>query len=241
LIFVQFYLRIGDTNSYGKSYSQPEISYAPKNSSTSNIYTRSPSWTHLPGNYSEIARNGTSSSRKQNIWVSMGLCFEKNTELYGKKTYPYTKITPLAIMLWNYFLPSVKVILYIVYGTRTNEKHRLLYDSQLRKNVDMNVVEIRWVEEEDINCPMKSQLIRMWAFQETSIGENDIIVTVDANLFVMTPKILDPIHQNPNMKIWIFQYDRGAFKKQGIGETFNQNLIATKAKGTLLKFVLVCR
>ena len=232
VICVQFWWHISDTNSYDKNHEQQQISYDPKNSSTLDIYTQSSTLTHFPKNDIKNEENGTGSSRKQNIWVSMGLCFGNNTERYGKKNYPYTKVTPLAIMLWNYFLPSVKVIVYIVYGSNTLQKNRLLYDSQLRKNVNMNVVEIRWVEEDDINCPTTSQLIRLWAFQETTIDENDIIVTVDANLFVMTPKILDPIYQNPSMKIWIFQYDRAAFIDQGIGETFNQNLVGATRKGT---------
>ena len=161
----------------------------------------------------------------------MGLCFGKNTHKYGKKNYPYTKVAPLAILLWNYFAPSVRIVFYIIYDTDSNKDHRILYDLELKKVVNMNVVQIRWIKSKDMNCPSKSQLIRLWAFQEDEINDSDIIVTADANLFVMVPDILDPITQNPDMKTWIFQYDRAANKDKGFGETFNQNLIAARAKG----------
>ena len=97
--------------------------------------------------------------------------------------------------------------------------------------VNMNMVQIRWIKSKDIDCPLKSQLIRLWAFQENEINDSDVIVTADANLFVMITGILDPISQNPDMKTWVFQYDRAANQDTGFGETFNQNLIAARAKG----------
>ena len=72
----------------------------------------------------------------------------------------------------------------------------------------------------------------MWAFQDPMIRDEDIIVTADVNLFVATPKILDPIYNNPGLKVWVYQWDRAAFVKTGIGETFNQNLISAEAKGS---------
>ena len=82
-----------------------------------------------------------------------------------------------------------------------------------------------------MSCVTKSQLIRMWAFQEPMIDSHDIIVTVDVNLFVVTSKILDPIHHNPDKNIWVFQWYNTAFAETGIGETFNQNLIAAESRG----------
>ncbi len=41
-------------------------------------------------------------------WVSMGLCFSKNTHLHNKGKYPYAAVTPLAILLWKHFT-DVKV------------------------------------------------------------------------------------------------------------------------------------
>ena len=237
LIIVHVYWYTGGTILQTSTHhSQQETEFSSINGTKTNLHP--PNLSHIyfpPSNVVDIEEGNNRLAPKTTVWISMGLCFEKNTHMYGKKNYPFTKVTPLSIMLWNYFLPWVKVILYIVYDKTVNEEHRILYDSQLKQNVDVNMVQVRWVETGDMKCPTKSQLIRMWAFQEEIIHSDDIIVNVDANLFVMTPKILNPIYQTPNRDIWIFQWDRAAFKKDGFfGETFNQNLIATTAKGKFL-------
>ena len=157
----------------------------------------------------------------------MGLCFSKTTELYGKSKYPYTLVTPLAIILWYHFFPDIRVILYLIYDKKELEDRKILYERQLKQTN----VEIRWVPADDINCVTKSQLIRLWAFQEPMISEDDIIVTVDVNLFVTSRIILDPIYQHPDLQIWVPQWHNTAFGKDGIGDTFNQNLISAQSKG----------
>merc|ERR1739844_402525 len=46
---------------------------------TNNIHTDS----YLP-----TSNSTTKSPTKRQIWITMGLCFTKNTEMYGKKDYP---------------------------------------------------------------------------------------------------------------------------------------------------------
>ena len=166
-------------------------------------------------------------AQKRQIWISMGLCFSKNTDMYGKEKYPYTQVTPLAIILWYHFFPDIRIILYLIYDKNEIEDRRKLYEEQLKQTN----VEIRWVKAGDMSCVTKSQVIRMWAFQEPLINDNDIIITVDVNLFVVTNKILDPIYQNPSLKLWVFQWHNTAFGENGIGDTFNQNLISAESKG----------
>ena len=55
-------------------------------------------------------------------------------------------------------------------------------------------------------------------------------MTVDVNLFVMTPDIVKPILSHPAMTAWVPQYHDTAAETSGRGVTFNQNLIAMKAK-----------
>ena len=164
---------------------------------------------------------------ERKIWISMGLCFSKNTELYGKRNYPYAQVTPLAIILWYHFFPNINVIIYLVYDKNEIEDRKRLYEEQLKQTK----AEIRWVKSGDMNCVSKSQLIRMWAFQEPMIKDDDIIINVDVNLFVATSKILDPIFNNPDLKVWNFQWHRSAFVNTSIGETFNQNLMSAKSEG----------
>ena len=91
-------------------------------------------------------------------------------------------MTPLAIILWYHFFPDIRVILYLVYDKYESEDRKTLYAEQFKQTN----VEIRWVADDDINCVTKSQLIRLWAFQEQMIHDDDIIITVDVNLFVTT-------------------------------------------------------
>lgn len=45
----------------------------------------------------------------------------------------------------------------------------------------------------------------MFVLDVLEVGPDDIVVTVDVNLFVMTPNILDFISLNPNMLAWVPQ------------------------------------
>ena len=83
----------------------------------------------------------------------------------------------------------------------------------------------------------------MFVLDVPEVSPDDIVVTVDVNLFVMTPNILDFISLNPNMLAWVpqvrikaklkrccCQYVETASIPTGHGETFNQNLIGLRAK-----------
>jgi hypothetical protein len=64
----------------------------------------------------------------------MGLCFSHNTEKHGKRHYPYTEITPLAILLWRYFFPDeaeVDVILYLIHTEPQILPHMKEYEKSL--------------------------------------------------------------------------------------------------------------
>ena len=61
----------------------------------------------------------------------------------------------------------------------------------------------------------------------------DIVVTVDVNLFPMTSHLLDPILMHRDMVAWVPQYEDTASISTGRGETFNQNLIALRAQDWL--------
>ena len=156
--------------------------------------------------------------------------------MYGKKDYPYALVTPLAILLWYHFFPDIRVIIYLIYEKTEFEYRRKLYEETLRQTN----VEIRWVESGDMNCVTKSQVIRMWAFQEPMIHDNDIIITVDVNLFAMTTRILDPINDHPDLKLWVFQWNNTAFIDTGIGETFNQNLMSAESRGSTSSYIDKC-
>ena len=66
--------------------------------------------------------------------------------------------------------------------------------------------------------------------ENAEVGKDDIVMTVDVNLFVMTPDIVKPILSHPDMTAWVPQYHDTVSARKGWGETFNQNLIAMRAK-----------
>ena len=73
-----------------------------------------------------------------------------------------------------------------------------------------------------MDCVLKSQLIRMFAFGNPIVKPKDIVMTVDVNLFLMTNKIFDPIYKQPDLLAWVYQYEDSDYSTSGYGETFNQ-------------------
>ena len=69
----------------------------------------------------------------------------------------------------------------------------------------------------------------MFAGDNIHVAEDDIVMTVDINMFVMTEKIIAPILESPGMVAWVPQYSDSADISTGRGETFNQNLVAMRA------------
>ena len=69
----------------------------------------------------------------------------------------------------------------------------------------------------------------MFASDNDNVDDNDIVITVDINLFVMTRDILVYLDQSPDMVAWVPQYHDTADISSGTGETFNQNLVAMRA------------
>ena len=57
----------------------------------------------------------------------------------------------------------------------------------------------------DFSCVLKSQLIRLLAFNFPFIRDEDVIVTSDVDAFIMTKDILDPLEMY-FMQIWLYQY-----------------------------------
>lgn len=165
--------------------------------------------------------------------------------MFGKKNYPYVTVTPLAVRLWNFFLPRANVILFLIYDQDNESKDRM---KKYQDHLDGLDVAYSWIPAGDMDCPTKSQIVRMWAFkvsttsievikdnhnlnssQDSRINRDDVVVTVDANAFVMTPDVLKPIYDNPYPYIWVYHYEFSAADQEGIGGTFNENFIAAYA------------
>ena len=160
------------------------------------------------------------------IWASMGLCYSTNAQFSGKSHYPYRDVTPLALLLWRYHLPEVNTIVRIVYNENKVDEMMNAYAKMLERAGAV----VEWIKAGEMDCVLKSQLVRLFAGEHPAIGEDDIVMTVDVNLFVMKRSILQPLYTAPDMVAWVPQYEDTASISTGRGETFNQNLIAMRAK-----------
>ena len=155
----------------------------------------------------EIVSPVLNKKEKPKIWISMGLCFSETTSKHGKKNYPYVKTTLLSIMLWNSFFPgtnTTEIILNLIY----KEPNKTAEMESYEKKLDSLKVHYKWVPADGMDCVLKSQLIRMFAFGHSLVKPRDIVMTIDVDFYLMTNKIFDPIYDNPDMMAWFYQYDR---------------------------------
>ena len=93
---------------------------------------------------------------KPKIWVSMGLCYAKNTDNYGKGTYPYKKILPLAVLLWRYHLPQVNTIVRLVHTEPELTDEMRSYGAMLERTGAV----VEWIPSGNMSCITMSQLVR---------------------------------------------------------------------------------
>ena len=71
----------------------------------------------------------------------------------------------------------------------------------------------------------------MFAGDNAAVAETDIVLSVDVNLFVMSPQVIRPLISHPDMEAWIlFRHPRN---HTGPGEfwakTFGLGLMAMRA------------
>ena len=156
----------------------------------------------------------------------MGLCYSKTEKGFGKSHYPYKDVAPLALLLWRYHLPWVRTVIRIVYEEESINPMMREYGSMLERTG----ATVDWVPAGKMDCVTASQLVRLFAIEVEQVQPEDIVVTVDVNLFPMTSHLLDPILLHPDMVAWVPQYEDTASISTGRGETFNQNLIALRAR-----------
>lgn len=55
-----------------------------------------------------------------------------------------------------------------------------------------------------MECPLKAQLQRLFAYQRSEVGGHDVIIMSDVDAFVKDPGIFDNLKEN--YLVWIYQY-----------------------------------
>jgi len=177
----------------------------------------------LQGN---IQRNG---SVADNVWLAMAVCWSGNTELYGKRQFPYTYAANLSVRLWRRKTKH-RVLVSIVHTAEdVDDESMLAYGRGLETITpfaepgddagpgDGGVV-VEYVLAEDMDCPLKAQVHRMLTWQNARILDDDIVVTTDVDAFPVDPHIFDAL--SSQHLIWIFQYSHTAKTYASIPMTF---------------------
>ena len=72
----------------------------------------------------------------------------------------------------------------------------------------------------------------MFAGDNAAVAETDIVLSVDANLFVMSPEIIRPLISRPDRVAWILNWNYENYTENYMRYfemTFNMNLLAMRA------------
>ena len=162
-------------------------------------------------------------------WITMSLCWSENAQVHGKWRFPYKKALPFSTALWLKFAP-VKVIVQIVYSEYEISSELRDYKTKLEA---LGALVYLVKTGNEIDCVLKSQLVRLLAYELPYIKDNDIIVTADVDAFVMSKDLYKPLTL-PNRQIWIFRYDNTLMT----GSTFNMPFIGIRKETfkTLLNY-----
>jgi hypothetical protein len=111
----------------------PDNTFEVKTQFLSQTNKRNKKYAILEEGSTETAKK-TKKNTKPKIWISMGLCFSENTKKYGKEHYPYSEVTPLALLLWSYFFPKtdeVSTIIFLVHNEPNKTEHMEVYEKTL--------------------------------------------------------------------------------------------------------------
>ena len=70
----------------------------------------------------------------------------------------------------------------------------------------------------------------MFAGDNAAVAETDIVLTVDVNLFVMSPEIIRPLISSPDSVAWVLNWNYENYTGPGeyFKKTFNMNLLAMR-------------
>ena len=71
----------------------------------------------------------------------------------------------------------------------------------------------------------------MFAVDNAAVADTDIVLTVDANLFVMSPEIIRPLLSSPDMVAWVLNWNYENYTNNWtfLQNTFGIGLMAMRA------------
>ena len=75
----------------------------------------------------------------------------------------------------------------------------------------------------------------MFAGDNPAVSDTDIVLSVDSNLFVMSPEVIQPLISSPDMVAWVLNWNPENYTSKAewfqttFQNTFNMNLLAMRA------------
>ena len=176
--------------------------------------------------YSNLDSEKTYSEKadtERRIWVSMSVCWSGNTQFYNKKYFPYKLAAELSAKLWRN-LTDHAIVVQVIYNELDEGSPKLTtYLDELQATGAR--VEAVSVDSGIMECSLKAQLQRMFAFRLPYVRPADLVVTADVDTFVMDPDIFADL-KRPGYRVWVLQYD----EVLNFGFTFNMNFIGMEAQ-----------
>ena len=95
------------------------------------------------------------------IWITMGLCWSGNAQVYGKQNFPYRGAAPLSSQLWMKISPAIQVVLHVIYSEPKPSEELLKYKEKLEGfGTKVKLVPTS----SNLTCVLESQLIRVLAY-----------------------------------------------------------------------------
>lgn len=154
------------------------------------------------------------------VWISIAVCLDSNTDFANnlKGRFPYRLASMYSSYLWR------KLIGYrVIVGLVTDHPHHADSMARALHAVDINSYIVRsWP---GYSCATTSQLVRMFAYKHAHlIKPYDIVVTADADAFVVSPLIKNPLKIR-NKIVWLWQHKYAEEK----GQTFPMSFIGARS------------
>jgi len=164
-------------------------------------------------------------TRKQFVvglaWLSAGEA--ENAQVYGKENFPYKVAASYAARLWHSQTQGkVGVIMTIVSDKERGSNKD--FDDYIRSIEDIPGTVVVTEKNRISDCVLQAQVTRMFAWQNSFVLEDDLIVLADADLFVAGDSVLQML-ETPS-EIWLGEYSH----TESTGGTFPMALTAMSAK-----------
>ena len=115
-----------------------------------------------------------------------------------RKAKEYHEAATLAAKLWiNQTGGRVNVAMTIVHQEEDPPKEAVEYAA----DVENDSVKVLLDSAGDMKCPRKAQLVRMYLFEKDFVKDDDLVMTADADAFVIGDNLIKILNQHHN--VWI--------------------------------------